>query len=82
LKPSCGRISRASRPASSSAWFQRRTPFAVGHVLVAQVEVERAEHRDGLGPDRAVLDVVHLPGVVEQLVVVLAPGLHPAALEP
>src|SRR3954452_4403185 len=57
------------------------TVLAVGGVLVAQVEVERVEHRHRAGGQLPVLDDRDLHRQVVQLVVVLAAGLHPAPLE-
>ncbi len=65
---------------SSSAWFQRRTPFSQSATYsFPQVEVERVEQRDGLLDDLAVADDVHLAIYADQDVVVLAPRLAPAA---
>jgi hypothetical protein len=56
--------------------------FAVGHVLVPQVQVQRRERGHCPRPDRPVLEHRHLGRRRGQNVVVVPPRLHPPALEP
>src|ERR1039457_4793828 len=55
--------------------------LAVGGVLVAQVEVERGQHRHRAGGDAVIADHRHCHRRVGEEVIIVAPGLHPPALD-